>query len=205
MFLRKCGRFNRYGISLLGCVVFCLSFHSVRAQNEKELYFRRPLTLRFTYQLLHSTHSDNFKGGSFDVNVGMTKHITLGIGAQYAGTRLHGDNGWVLTNLRLLPVYLNSIYTFCTSCTFQPYIHTEEGISFNHYNKLDSSVSYLPFKVKESGLYLSGNVGMNISLFNHFKAFSEIGYKGFKHSINALDVNPHGFTMRAGLDLTSPL
>ncbi len=174
---------------------------ALQAQDSKEYFIRQPLSLRFSYQLLHSTHQNNFTGGSFDVNVDMTKHLMLGAGVQYAGRHLHYDNGWTLTHLRFFPVYLNTIYAFCPARRFQPYLHTEEGISFNHYNKLDTTVLPTPYPVSEPGLYLSGNLGTNIIFLNHLKAFTELGYKGFKHSTNELDVNPHGVTGRLGIDI----
>ena len=194
--------------SIFSFVIFIflpLHFHSLAAQNEKEYFYNRPITFRLSYQLLHSTHRTNFTGGSFDIDFAMSNHFLLGLGTQYAATPYHQDNGWVLTKLRFFPLYLNSIYTLCSRCLFQPYIHTEEGISFNHYNKLDTSISPVPFKVSEAGLYLSGNAGMNVTLSKRLKIFSEIGYKGFKHSFNDLDVNPHGVTVCAGLQFTSPM
>lgn len=182
---------------LIGCCVACLCKNNF-AQNQKGETHQR-LIFRASYQLLHSTHSTNFNGGSIDVNRRFTKHWVAGVGVQYAATPQHPDNGWLLTRLHLLPVYLNGIYTFKTKHAVQPYLHTEAGISFNHYYK--SYAASQPFEVSETGLYLSENVGVNIAVSAHVRLFVEAGYKGYKHSFNALDVNPHGFTMRAGIEL----
>ena len=183
---------------IISCL--CLLSFSVYAQHDNLVLFRQPVSLRFTYQLLHSTHKDNFNGGSVDLNFSTSKHIILGAGVQYAGTHLHYDNGWVLTNLRMLPVYLNSFYVFCPHSQVQPYLHTEEGISFNHYNKVNTALSPLSYKVSETGLYLSGNLGSRVMISDDVNGFTEIGYKGYKHSVNDLDVNPHGVTLRSGFE-----
>ncbi len=171
--------------------------NSIYAQNQNKAH--QPLLFRASYQLLHSTHSTNFNGGSIDVNRQFTNHWVAGIGVQYAATPEHPDNGWRLTRLHLLPVYLSAIYTFNAQHIVQPYFHTEAGISFNHYYK--SNAASQPFAVAETGLYLSENVGARFIVSQHIHLFVEVGYKGYKHSFNALDVNPHGFTMRAGIEL----
>lgn len=180
---------------VMGCLCNCLF-----AQSKKPDTFR-PVSLRLTYQLLHSTHTTNFKGASIDADYHFSNRFATGIGIQYAATHRHPDNGWVLTNLHLLPVYVNSIYMFNPNHVVQPFVHAEAGVSFNHYHKLDTAVSPAPFPVSEMGLYLSGNGGVSFAVSPHNHLFVEMGYKGYKHSANALDVNPHGFTMRTGIEL----
>lgn len=170
------------------------------AQFDKMYAFRAPFSVRFSYQLLSSTHGDNFTGGSIDFNVSASTHWRVGAGVQYAANHRHFDNGWTLTHLHFLPLYVTTIYTFCPTCRFQPYLHSEEGISFNHYYKTDPAVSNMPYKIAETGLYLSGNAGLNVTTANDGKIFTEMGYKGFKHSLNDLDVNPHGFAVRTGFE-----
>ncbi len=181
------------------CLVGCAGLF-VKAQNINNNVLQ-PVSLRFTYQFMHSTHKNNFNGVSIDADYHFSKCFATGIGIQYAATPRHPDNGWTLTNLHLLPLYVNSIYTFNTTHTVQPYIHVEAGISFNHYHKLDTAVSSSPTYVSETGLYLSGNGGVSFAVSPHTHVFVEMGYKGYKHSANALDVNPHGFTMRTGIEL----
>ena len=185
---------------VIASVILCYFFIDGNAQDSSHHSHVTNIFFRFSYQLLHSTHKDNFNGGSIDASYKLSPHFAAGLGVQYAGTPRHFDNGWILTNLRLLPVYINTIYTLCINHRLQPYVHTEEGISVNRYNKLDSTVSPQPYKVSEAGLYLSGNIGVSFSLSSHTKIFTEIGYKGYKHSTNDLDVNPHGFTARIGLN-----
>ncbi len=172
--------------------------NSIYAQNQNS-DVHQPLMFRFSYQLLHSTHRTNFNGGSIDVNRQFTNRLIGGIGVQYAATPEHPDNGWMLTQLHLLPVYGNGIYLFKTKHAVQPYLHSEAGISFNHYYKRYAAASSFP--VSETGLYLSENAGINIAVSRPTRLFVEAGYKGYKHSFNALDVNPHGFTIRAGIQL----
>lgn len=186
---------------LLPALITSLFVVQIHAQDTLHQKTVKNLFFRGSYQLLHSTHNTNFNGGSIDADYHLSSHFAAGLGVQYAGTHIHPDNGWILSQLRLLPVYINTIYTFLPSHKVRPYVHTEEGISFNHYNKLDTNVSALPFKVTEEGLYLSANAGVDFMLSAHIKVFTEIGYKGYKHSANDLDVNPHGFTVRAGIEL----
>ena len=182
------------------CFLVCCANNRVNAQN-KDNAIQQKISFRIAYQLLHSTHATNFNGVSIDADYRFSNHFASGIGIQYAATRRHPDNGWMLTNLHLLPVYLNAIYAFNINHTVQPYIHVEAGVSFNHYHKLDTTVSSSPFPVSEAGLYLSGNGGVNISVSRTTQLFFEMGYKGYKHSTNDLDVNPHGFTIRTGIGL----
>lgn len=182
----------------MAVALFIVSFAKAQdsASTRKHMAF-----IRTSYQFMHSTHSTNFNGVSADINWMVTRHIALGGGLQYASTPLHNDNGWVLTRLRLFPVYFNNLYQFCTACQVQLYFHSEEGISVNHYHKLDPTISDKPYLVTEGGLYLSADIGTNVVISPHLKAFTEIGYKGYRHSFNALDVNPHGFTARVGIEL----
>ncbi|MDQ2752253.1 MAG: porin family protein, partial [Bacteroidota bacterium] len=184
---------------LIGLFMACLS-KAIYAQNQTPSA-HQPVSFRASYQLLHSTHRTNFNGVSVDANHQFTKRFSAGIGVQYAATPKHPDNGWQLTHLHLLPVYANGIYTFNTNHIVQPYLHTEAGISFNHYYKRNAAASLSPFAVSETGLYLSENVGVRFALWQQTHLFVEAGYKGYKHSFNALDVNPHGFTVRAGIEL----
>ena len=183
---------------LLFCLLLCT--HLIYAQDSTRSNIN-PFSLRVAFQYLRSTHATIFNGASVDGNYNLSPHFAAGLGVQYAGTHLHPDNGWILTDLRLLPVYTSQIYTFLPEHRVQPFIHTEEGISFNHYNKLDSAVAPQPYKVSEEGLYLSGNAGVDIVLLKHLKVFTELGYKGYKHSTYDLDVNPHGLTARIGIEL----
>ena len=183
-------------------VVFLVSSlcKDISAQNKKS-DAPQPVSFRLSYQLLHSTHGTNFNGGSVDADHQFTNRLALGVGIQYAATPEHPDNGWLLTRLHLLPVYINGIYIFNTKHIVQPYLHSEAGISFNHYYKLDVTVSSSPFPVSEAGLYLSENVGVSFVVSPNMHLFVGTGYKGYKHSFNALDVNPHGFTIRTGIEL----
>ncbi len=182
---------------LVGIFMSCFC-KSIFAQNQNS-DIHQPLIFRFSYQLLHSTHGTNFNGGSIDANRQFTNRLIAGIGVQYAATPEHPDNGLMLTRLHLLPVYLNGIYLFKTKTMVQPYLHSEAGISFNHYYKRYAASS--PFPVSETGLYLSENAGASFVVSQHTRLFIEAGYKGYKHSFNALDVNPHGFTVRTGIEL----
>lgn len=180
------------------CLLFCAG--CLQAQDSARSNIS-PFSFRADFQHLRSTHATIFNGVSANGDYNVSPHFSVGLGVQYAGTHLHNDNGWVLTNLKLLPVYTSQIYTFLPTHRVQPYIHSEEGISFNRYDKLDPVVVPHPFKVSEEGLYLAGNGGVDIVLLKHLKVFTELGYKGYKHSANDLDVNPHGLTTRLGIEL----
>ena len=190
--------YKRRHVILLLSFLFCVG--CLQAQDSTRSN-AGPFSFRTDFQYLRSTHATIFDGASVNGDYQMSPHFALGLGVQYAGTHLHNDNGWVLTNLKLLPVYISQIYTFLPTHRVQPYIHSEEGISFNHYDKLDLAVKPSPYKVSEEGLYLSGNGGVDIVLLKHLKVFTELGYKGYNHSTNDLDVNPHGLTTRVGIAL----
>lgn len=185
---------------IVGLVYTLLHACSLYAQDSTQQK-DKPFAFRAAYQYLRSTHATIFNGASIDGDYAVSPHFTAGLGIQYAGTHLHPDNGWILTDLRLLPVYTSQIYTLLPTHRLQPFLHTEEGISFNHYNKLDTAVAPQPYKVSEKGLYLAGNAGINVVLLKHLKLFTELGYKGYKHSAHDLDVNPHGLTARFGVEL----
>src|SRR5579875_2558696 len=112
----------------LAGIFMCCFYKSIYAQNQNN-NAQQPLIFRSSYQLLHSTHGTNFNGGSVDANRQFTNRLIGGIGIQYAATPKHPDNGWMLTRLHLLPVYLNGIYLFKTKTIVQPYLHSEAGMS----------------------------------------------------------------------------
>ena len=178
--------------------LFIFLFFSLPAQKDSSAT-RHFFFATTSYQWMHTTHTTIINGGAVDVNYALSPHVALGLGVQYASAPLHNDNDWVLTKLRFVPVYFNNIFSFWPHHRLHPYFHAEEGVSFNSYNKLDLAQSPQPFKVREAGLYLSGNFGGLYTITKRLGIFAEIGYKGYKHSFDEYDINPHGITLRGGI------
>jgi hypothetical protein len=81
---------------------------------------------------------------------------------------------------------------------FCPFFNLSEGISFINYK-----IEYYPgagklYNVSEKGEYLFAGFGCYIRINKYFSSVISIGFKGFHMSLNNLDVNPHGLTLRIG-------
>lgn len=150
------------------------------------------------YKILHSTHQDNFSGEDIIFTYKVTHSLFLGLGAEYTTNKYHGDNGWRLYNLRFIPIFADAKLFLPGNSTFAPFLQLSEGISFNHYNRMDSP--YISsYSVSEKGDYLYTGVGCILKINNYLKPEIGVGFNGFKMSFNSWDVNPHGFTFRVGL------
>lgn len=151
-------------------------------------------------QDLYSTHSTNFKGVELGENYHLSPRFSLGLGAEFSWCGYHFDNGWNLTNLRFLPVYADSKLNLTSGKVVTPYLHFSAGLSFANYKKQDAFSPGPVTAVSEQGFYMFSGAGASIKIVNHLNAFVDIGFKGYHMSLNALDVNPHGFTSKLGLE-----
>lgn len=164
------------------------------------------------YQNLRSTHIDHFAG--FDMMVGhnFTPRFSLGIGVEDIFGHHHYDNGWSLSDIRLVPVKFDARYLFFEDRFVVPFVELSTGITFlKYYKKLQvpagspdvtevDGVYYYgrPFLVKENGLYTYLGTGAYFRIGKHFMPFIGIGFKGYKMSMNVLDVNPRGLNFDIG-------
>lgn len=151
-------------------------------------------------QNLYSTHSTNFKGVGLVVSYLLSPVFAVGLGTEYSTCAYHFDNGWNLTNLRFLPVFLDARYDLKKKSFLTPFLHLSTGASFANYTKENINALGKFYHVSEQGLYLYSGAGISFRLGNYISTFVELGFKGYHMSFNALDVNPHGLTFRFGLE-----
>lgn len=180
---------------LLGC---SFSF-SAMAQNEKKKTDSIPLfTYSAAYEFLRSTHQNFFNGPAVKITRNLPGHFKPGIGIAYATTYQHHDNGLVLYNMKLLPVYANLTYDFLSKSKLEPFLEASAGITFIKYNQGTDEHPHETVPVKEQGLYLYTGFGLRYKVSKHFSPFIAAGFKGYHNSTNDLDINPHGITFQGG-------
>lgn len=151
-------------------------------------------------QNLSSTHGTTFNGVDFVVSYPVLHSFSVGLGTEYSHTGYHFDNGWNLTNLKFVPVFIDSKLDLTKHTILTPFVHLSSGISFASYTKEDINALGKFYPVSEKGLYLYSGIGLSFRISNYFATFIDLGFKGYHMSFNALDVNPHGLTFRFGLE-----
>ncbi|NII83232.1 outer membrane beta-barrel protein [Pedobacter sp. SG908] len=150
-------------------------------------------------EILKSTHRNYFYGGSIKVNYLFLNGLEPGVGIEFAGTSLHKSNHYTLRNLRFFPIYANLKYNIKPLGKISPFAETSLGISINRYK---SSYDFGPpeiIQVRESGFYTYLGLGAKFSLTPKIKALLGAGFKGYKMSLNDLDINPHGVSLNLGV------
>lgn len=164
------------------------------------------------YQDLRSTHANHFIGFSMMAGYNFSPKLSLGIGMEDVFSQRHDDNGWKLSELRLVPVIADAMYLLGEHKFIVPFVELATGITFlKYYKKIkvdagspditETDGPYYfgkPFLVKESGLYTYLGGGAYFRVSKHFMPFVGIGFKGYKMSFNGLDVNPHGINFEVG-------
>ena len=153
------------------------------------------------FELMRSTHSNLFYSPSFKANYLFENGWEPGIGIEYSSTLKHGDNGFVLTKVHLLPIYGNLKYNFLGDSKFRGYVETSIGHSFNRYNRASDREPAKQVRIRETGLYLYTGVGTKYAISKHVDIFLAAGFKGYKFTTNDLDVNPHGLSFTLGVTL----
>ena len=209
----KCGHVI---ISML--VVFVLNAPIVNAQNDTAIigdrYDSESRELFFIagYQNLRSTHIDHFIGFNGMIAKNFTSKLSLGIGLENTYGQRHDDNGWKLSEIRLVPIFLNARYLIGKSRWFVPFVELSSGITFLKYYKkvkvpagspeiteVDGLYNFgQPFLMMEKGLYTYVGSGAYFRIHKHFVPYVGIGFKGYKMSMNRLDVNPRGLNFEVG-------
>jgi len=164
------------------------------------------------YQDLRSTHANHFKGFKVMAGYNVTPKLSVGIGVEDIYSLHHDDNGWKLSEVRLIPVILDARYILGENKLIVPFFELSTGITFlKYYKKLTVNAGspditerdgiYFfgsPFLVKEAGLYTYFGTGAYFRIGKHFMPFIGIGFKGYKMSFHNLDVNPHGINVEIG-------
>lgn len=163
--------------------------------------WQRGVSYEVGLQELYSTHANFFHGIDAGAGYRFSPKFRLGAGIEYSFTRYHNDNAWDLYNLRFLPIYIDEQISLRQKGNFRPYARLRQGITPTTYLKQELETGRAIYRVTEAGLYLSGCVGATQLISPKMGVFAESGMKGFQMSFNNLDVNPHGFYLRAGLQL----
>lgn len=208
----KIGKFKKYLCCIF--VIFIIPnplharvpgtiFSSRLKDSTKETDVARPnekFKIVVEIQDLHSTHSTNFNGAGLVVSYLLSPVFSVGLGTEYSTCAYHFDNGWNLTNLRFLPVFLDAKLDLTKNSILTPFLHLSTGTSFANYTKEDINALGKFRQVSEQGLYLYSGIGISFRLGNYTFTFIDLGFKGYHMSLNAMDVNPHGLTLRLGLE-----
>ena len=173
---------------------------SIKEVNTK--YTRDNKILRFTVAVQHltSTHGTSFKGADFVVSYLLSPPLSVGLGIEYSYTSFHFDNNYNLTHVKFYPVFLDSKLNLTRNTLLTPFIHLSTGISFVNYTKENIDFRGIFYHVSETGLYLYSGIGVSYKVCNYFSTFIDMGFKGYHMSFHDLDVNPHGLTVRLGLE-----
>jgi hypothetical protein len=158
------------------------------------------IKLTLGIQNLFSTHGTNFKGAVIVVNYFFSPSLSIGLGAEYSYSGYHDDNGMNLYNLKFLPIFIDTKLNVTKNKKITPFVHLATGISFNSYRKEYINAPGIFYNVSEKGMYLYSGVGVSFKLWKCFSSFIDLGFKGFRMSFNDLDINPHGITLRLGLE-----
>lgn len=161
---------------------------------------KQKIKIAMEVQSLSSTHGTTFNGVDFVVSYPVSPSFSVGLGTEYSHTGYHFDNGWNLTNLKFVPVFIDSKLDLTKHTILTPFVHLSTGISFANYTKEDINQLGKFYPVSEKGLYLYSGIGLSFRISNYFATFIDLGFKGYHMSFNALDVNPHGLTFRFGLE-----
>lgn len=149
--------------------------------------------------LLKTTHKTHFKGVNVGLNYVLSNTVSIGVGLEYSNIDFHNDNGWELRNLQFLPVYLEAKVLLKEFRKTNFYLRPAAGITMMRYTKANEDHSDSPHTINEQGLYLNLATGISYDVNKRIQPLLEVGFKGFKNSLNDLDVNPHGLTLRLGL------
>jgi hypothetical protein len=200
----RCFHSSRFCLILL---IWLVKIQVVLSVNNYVQHFKHLLnedsllrsTLNLEYQYLYTTHGTEFKGGSLSLGCINKDLFIFGLGVEFSHSGFHNDNGWKLYNLNFVPVFVDFKLNLRKNSIVVPFLHTSEGISFNSYKKIrDNNIGKF-YHVSENGFYVYAGTGISIRLCKYLNPIVEVGFKGYHMSFNNLHINPHGFTIRAGM------
>ena len=172
----------------------------INTDIQRKASAKQKIKITMEVQNLSSTHGTNFNGAGLIVSYPFSSSFSVGLGTEYSHSGYHFDNGWNLTNLKFIPVFMDSKLDLTKHTILTPFVHVSTGISFASYTKEDINELGKFYPVLEKGLYLYSGIGLSFRISNYFATFIDLGFKGYHMSLNALDVNPHGMTLRLGLE-----
>lgn len=171
------------------------------------------LTFSVDIQQLITTHYTFFTGSSLTLNYPVSNVFSLGLGVEYSHSDFHDDNGWNITKLNFIPVYLNTKANLAKWGKFTPHAQLSTGITFKNYQKVWSdhpSPSYasrykIPptgiYTISEEGWYMYTGIGTSFKINEKLSTTIDVGIKAFHMSLNPWQINPRGLTVRLGITL----
>lgn len=184
-------------LKLYKLIILCFIFPVVAAAQSsnptKEGYRLSP-----AFELMRSTHSNLFYAPSLKVNYLFSNGLEPGIGIEYSTSSIHHDNGYVLRKVHLLPVYGNLKYNFNSNKKLSLFTELSIGHSFNRYHRATDSQPHIQKKITEGGIYMYTGLGTKYAITKNANVFFAVGFKGYKFSMNDLDINPHGLSFMLG-------
>jgi len=186
-------------VGMVSCLFIPLTL-SAQVHEEKDLPGQcGRVKLIIGLQDLKSTHNTYFKGGSILVDYAVAPGFFLGLGAEYSYCPFHHDNASDLTDLKFVPLFIDTRMMLRKDGNLIPYWRFSTGVSFATYTNKELDTQRNPYTVNDRGLYMVAAVGCSYKISRFFTPFIEFGLKGFHMSFNNLDVNPHGMVLTVGL------
>jgi len=164
-------------------------------------------------QEMYSTHGSYFSGIGGVLNYLVSPSFSVGLGVEYAHSGFHPDNGWNLTKLNFIPVFIDSKLNLTKTRKVTPFAHLSTGVTFKNYQKVwsdDPSPSYASrykvpptgiFNVSEEGWYIYSGMGISYRINKKLSTYIDIGMKAFHVSWNPWEINPHGLSLKLGITL----
>ena len=188
------------------------TIHKLKNDTNSNLVSRR-INVSIELQELYTTHGTHFSGFSGIFNYQLSPSYSLGLGVEYAHSGFHPDNGWDLTKLNFIPVFIDSRLNLTKTRKVTPFAHLSTGVTFKNYQKVWSdhpSPEYanrykVPpvgiFNISEEGWYMYSGLGITFKITNKLSTYMDIGLKAFHVSWNPWEINPHGLSMKLGITL----
>lgn len=181
--------------------ILLLFFGKVAAQNSNSLP-KDQFYLESTVLALRSTHTNYFNGFSLLFGDHLNQKFNLALGYEYSGSKFHNDNDWRLYNLSFNVILIREQFTLFSKKKFNLSADFREGLSFIKYVKEEPLVrKNYRYRVKEKGLYLYGGIDAKYEVSKCIAIVSDLGIKGLHMSTNVYEVNPHGLSVMAGLQI----
>ena len=146
-----------------------------------------------------STHKNRFRGANIMLSEKISNNLNWGVGIEYSYGSSYSDEYFNLHNLSYIPIFFDLTYKIKTTNKLKPFVSVDPGLSFANYNLEMKNELNKKILIRELGFYLYTGVGLKYQIDNRLSTVIDFGFKGYKMSFNNLDMNPHGFVIRAGL------
>jgi len=175
--------------------------------------FSRRINISLGLQEMYSTHGTYFSGIDGVLNYPLSPSFFVGLGVEYTHSRFHPDNGWNLTKINFIPVFIDSKLNLAKTRKFTPFAHLSTGVTFKNYRKVWSDhpdPSYASrykdpptgvYNISEEGWYMYSGIGISYKISNKLSTYIDVGIKAFHMSWNPWQINPRGLTAKLGITL----